>query len=188
LILQYAPDWSKQDLPRSVKTILKCLELDRDDEDAKELKKVRRTVACMEECFDIIHKAHCLHGNLGIERTWTTLSLEYFNITQKMVRAYCATCYICMEKNPVITGFKGAKEAIMSHSWHDHFHMDLINLQKFPRKNIYGVTMIWWLLTIKDHPTWLMAVFAIPRNGKTCCLRIREVLKPGELPNNFSHW
>ena len=163
-----AYDWIKKysthsiTLPNgTVKNILRRLELDK-DADTKGQKKVGRSVACMEECFEIIHEAHRLRGHLGVERTWTTLSPKYFNITQKMVRTYCATCHICMEKNPIITGFKGAKKPILSHSWRDRFQMDLIDLRKFPRKNIYGITMR-WLLTVKDHSTGLTAVFAIPR-------------------------
>ena len=136
-------DWMKKytthciTLPNgTVKNILRRLELENDG-DSKGQKKVGRIVACVEECFDIIHEAHRLRGHLGVERTWTTLSPKYFNITQKMVRAYCATCHICMEKNPVITGFKGAKKPILSHSWRDCFQIDLIDLRKFPMKNIY---------------------------------------------------
>ena len=149
-------------LPTGVeKPILRRLEAKK-DAGKNEPKFVGRIVLCKEECFDAIHEAHRLRGHLGSERTWTALTPKYFNITQQMVRAYCKTCHICMEKNPVITGFKGAKKPIMSHSWRDRFQIDLIDLRKFPRKNVYGVTMR-WIMTVKDHSTGLTAVFALPR-------------------------
>ena len=75
-----------------------CLHMS-SNRDNKGQKKVGIIVVCMEECFDIIHEAHCLRGRLGVEQAWTTLSPKYFNITQKMVRAYWATCHICTEKS-----------------------------------------------------------------------------------------
>ena len=101
------------------------------------------------------HEAHRLRGHLGVERTWMAISPKYFNITQWMVQAYCATCHICTAKNPVITAFKWANKPIMSHSWRDHF-------QKFPQKKVYGITMR-WIMTVNDHSTGLKAVFALPR-------------------------
>ena len=121
-----------------------------------------RIVLCQEEVFDALYECHRSTGHLGQERTYTLANMKYFNITQKMVRVFCQTCSVCMEKNPIIKASKGARKPILSHAWRDRFQVDLIDMRKFAQPNIYGVIQR-WLMTVKDHSTGFTAVFSLPR-------------------------
>ena len=57
---------------------------------------------------------------------------------------------------------KGAKKPIKSYEFRDRFQVDLIDMRKRKRKNIYGVVQR-WILTPKDHATGLTYIRSLPR-------------------------
>ena len=119
-------------------------------------------VVSQEDVFDIIDELHRANGHMGQEWTHAMIAPKYYSITQDMVRIYCRTCHVCMEKNPTIQTHVGAKKPIYSSAWHDRFQVDLIDMRKFPRPDIYGVIQR-WIMTVKDHSTSFTAVFSLPQ-------------------------
>ena len=119
-------------------------------------------VVSQEDMFDIIDELHRANGHMGQERTHSMIAPKYYSITQDMVRIYCRTCHVCMEKNPTIQPHVGAKKPIYSSAWCDRFQVDLIDMRKFPRPDIYGVIQR-WIMTVKDHSTSFTAVFSLPQ-------------------------
>ena len=112
--------------------------------------------------FDVIDEIHRANGHFGQERTYTALADKYYNVTQALVKIYCSTCLHCNASQPVIAPQKGAKKPILSHEFRDRFQVDLVDMRKKKRRNIYGV-MQRWLMTVKDHSTGLTFVASIPR-------------------------
>ena len=119
-------------------------------------------VVSQEDVFDIIDELHRANGHMGQEWTHAMIAPKYYSITQDMVRIYCRTCHVCMEKNPTTQTHVGAKKPIYSSAWHDRFQVDLIDMRKFPRPDIYGVIQR-WIMTVKDHSTSFTAVFSLPQ-------------------------
>ena len=119
-------------------------------------------VVSQEDVFDIIDELHRANGHMGQEWTHAMIAPKYYSITQDMVRIYCRTCHVCMEKNPTIQTHVGAKKPIYSSAWRDRFQVDLIDMRKFPRPDIYGVIQR-WIMTVKDHSTSFTAVFSLPQ-------------------------
>ena len=123
--------------------------------------KVGRIVVCQEDAFDLINEHHRASNHLGQEATYNNANIKYFNLTQKMVIHFCRTCPTCLESNPIIPPTVGAKKPILSYAWRDRFQIDLIDMRKFARKNVYGITQR-WIMSVKDHFTGLTAVFSLP--------------------------
>ena len=120
-----------------------------------------RLVVSQDEAFDRINEHHCMSGHLSIELTYNNCNNKYYNITQKMVSHFCKTCPICLEDNPIIPPALGAAKPIYSYAWHDRFQVDLIDMRKFARPNVYGVIQR-WIMVVKDHFTAFTALFSIP--------------------------
>ena len=127
-----------------------------------EKKAVGRIVVSREQVFDAIDEWHRHNGHLGQERTHTFCRQKYYNTTQKLVRLYCETCFVCMSRNPVIAPQKGSRKPIRSNEFRERFQVDLIDMRKLRKKNPYGVLMR-WIITVKDHATGLVYVVCIPR-------------------------
>ena len=127
----------------------------------KKLLRVGRLVVCQEEAFDRINEHHRMSGHLGIELTYNNCNAKYYNITQKMVSHFCKTCPICLEENPILPPALGAAKPIYSYAWRDRFQVDLIDMRKFARPNVYGVLQR-WIMVVKDHFTGFTALFSIP--------------------------
>lgn len=113
------------------------------------------------EVFDAIDEVHRSIGHLRQEATLVACKPKYYSVTQHLVKIYCECCYTCMKKNPTIPPRKGAKNPILSCAFRDRFQVDLIDMRKMQRKDIYGV-MQRWIMTIKDHSTGLMFCIALP--------------------------
>ena len=127
-----------------------------------EKKAVGRIVVSREQVFDAIDEWHRHNGHLGQERTHTFCRQKYYNTTQKLVRLYCETCFVCMSRNPVIAPQKGSRKPIRSNEFRERFQIDLIDMRKLRKKNPYGVLMR-WIITVKDHATGLVYIVCIPR-------------------------
>lgn len=112
--------------------------------------------------FDAIDEYHRSNGHLGQERTYTAVSAKYYSVTQDLAKIYCETCRQCSEKQPVIAPQKGAKKPILSNAFRDRFQVDLVDMSKKQKRNIYGV-MQRWIMTVKDHSTGITHVTSIPR-------------------------
>ena len=125
-------------------------------------KYVGRIIVSQEDSFDRIQEHHRMSGHLGAESTYNNCNLKYFNITQAMVRTFCKTCPTCLEKNPILPPHVGAQKVIYSHQWRDRFQVDLIDMRKFARPNVYGVVQN-WIMTVKDHFSGFTALFSIPQ-------------------------
>ena len=121
-----------------------------------------RLVIPMLEVFDVIKATHSDLGHLGMERTYNEISKTHYSITQAMVNIYVKRCYHCIQKQPTIKEAKGAKKPIVSHEYRDRFQIDLIDMRKMKRKNIYGVFQR-WILTVKDHATGWTHIRSLPR-------------------------
>jgi hypothetical protein len=67
-----------------------------------------------------------------------------------------------MERNPKIPHQKGAKKPIYSDNYRDRFQVDLIDMKKFAKPNVYGVLQR-WIMAVKDHSTGFTALFSLPR-------------------------
>ena len=122
----------------------------------------QRVVVPLTKIFDAIDEFHRANGHLGQERTYIDASKKYYNVTQHLVKVYCETCRICNGKQPTIGPQKGAKRPILSKEFRDRFQVDLIDMRKMQRRNIYGI-MQRWIVTVKDHFTGLTFVTSIPR-------------------------
>ena len=125
-------------------------------------KYVGRIIVSQEDSFDRIQEHHRMSGHLGAESTYNNCNLKYFNITQAMVQTFCKTCPTCLEKNPILPPHVGAQKVIYSHQWRDRFQVDLIDMRKFARPNVYGVVQN-WIMTVKDHFSGFTALFSIPQ-------------------------
>lgn len=120
----------------------------------------QRTVLPHTKIFDAIDEIHEAGGHMGQERTYTECSKKYYNVTQELVKIYCESCRSCLEKQPAISAHKGAKSPIVSAQFRDRFEVDLIDLRKKQKRDIYGV-MQRWIVTVKDHG----AVKVVTENG-----------------------
>lgn len=125
-------------------------------------KTPKRIVLCKDDIFDVINDAHRSNGHMGIERTYTACCAKYYSVTQLMCRHYVKTCPTCMERNPKIPPQKGAKKPIYSDNYRDRFQVDLIDMKKFAKPNVYGVLQR-WIMAVKDHSTGFTALFSLPR-------------------------
>ena len=75
---------------------------------------VGRVVVSQETVFNAIDEWHCLKGHMGQERTHNYCRERYYNCTQSLVRIYCETCFVCMQKNPSVAPLKGSRKPIRS--------------------------------------------------------------------------
>ncbi len=148
----------------TIKVILCCMELQKDENDDEKM-LLGREVISQEEVFDAINNIHRSTGHMGMERTHTHCADKYFSITQDMVCKYCRTGHVCNEANPVIAPHRGAKKPIYSDNWHDRFQVDLVDYRKMPQPNIYGQVQR-WLMAVKDHSTRFTALFLLPRKNQ----------------------
>lgn len=130
-------------------------------ESGKEVSE-RRIVVPITNIFDVIHESHRSIGHLGEERTYTDASKKCYNVTQALVKTFIGSCFHCHQKQPSIKPLKGAKKPIVSSEFRDRFQVDLIDMRKKMKKNIYGVIQR-WIMTLKDHATGLTYVTSIPR-------------------------
>jgi hypothetical protein len=115
-------------------------------------KPMRGQVLNYLEVFDAIDEVHRSLGHLRQEATLVARKPKYYSVTQYLVKIYCECCSTCMKKNPTIPPCKGAKKPILSCAFRDRFQIDLIDMRKMQRKDIYGVVQR-WIMTIKDHST-----------------------------------
>ncbi len=119
-------------------------------------------VVSREQVFDAINEWHQGHVHMGQERLWTYCRSKYFNVTQTLVKIYCETCIACSKKNPVGNAQKGSTKPIMSLNWRSRFELDLMDFCKLRKRDPFGVLMH-WILTLKDHATALVYLYALPR-------------------------
>ena len=111
-------------------------------ESGKEVSE-RRIVVPITNIFDVIHESHRSIGHLGEERTYTDASKKCYNVTQALVKTFIGSCFHCHQKQPSIKPLKGAKKPIVSSEFRDRFQVDLIDMRKKMKKNIYGVIQRW---------------------------------------------
>ena len=123
---------------------------------------VGRMVVSRETVFNAIDEWHRLKGHMGQERTHNYCRERYYNCTQSLVRIYCKTCFVCMQKNPSVVPLKGSRKPIRSNNYRDRFQVDLIDFRKMRKRDPFGVLMR-WIVTTKDHATGFTHVSAIPR-------------------------
>ena len=116
----------------------------------------------MLKIFDAISECHRAAGHMGQERTHTSAAAKYYNVTQELVKIFCTTCPECQSKQPSTTHTKGAKKPILSERFRDRFQIDLIDMRKKKKQNIYGVDQC-WIMTVKDHYTGITHVCSLPR-------------------------
>ena len=121
-----------------------------------------RVVLPMSKIFDAIDEGHKTILHLGEERTYEHISKTNYSVTQALCTAYCKTCQVCNAKQPTIAPHKGAKRPIHSQNFRDRYQIDLIDMRKMQKRDVYGV-MQRWILTVKDHFTGLTHVTSIPR-------------------------
>ncbi len=114
---------------------------------------------------DAIDKWHQHNGHLGQERTHTFSHQKYYNTTQKLVRLYCETCFVCMLRNPVIARQKGSRKPI-TNMFCEHFQIDLIDMHKLQKKNPYRVLMR-WIRTIQQG-WYMLSVYDGTHRKKAC--------------------
>ncbi len=114
------------------------------------------------EVFDAIYEIHHLVSHLKMNQTCVKVQEKYYNITEKQVNEFVATCETCNHANPVAKKQKGAKKPILSENFRDRFQVDLIDMRSSKMKDVYGKTMN-WILTLKDHSTQLTYLQALPR-------------------------
>ena len=142
---------------KSLLTVVRRIELCKQDKTMKP----GRIVVCQEDAFDLINEHHRAGTHLGQEATYNNANIKYYNLTQEMVIHFCRTCPTCLEDNPIVPPTVGAAKPILSYAWRDRYQVDLIDMRKFARKNVYGITQR-WIMTVKDHFTGFTAVFSLP--------------------------
>lgn len=125
------------------------------------ISKPGRIIVCQKDAFDMINEHHRASTHLGQEATYNAANIKYYNLTQRMVIKFCQTCPTCLEDNPIIPPTVGAAKPILSYAWRDRFQVDLIDMRKLARENVYGIKQC-WIMTVKDHFTGLTAVFSLP--------------------------
>jgi len=79
-------------------------------------------------------------------------SKKCYNVMQALVKIFIESCFHCHQTS--IKPLKGAKKLIVSSEFRDQFQVDLIDMRKKMKKNIYGVIQR-WIMTLKDHATTL---------------------------------
>ncbi len=114
------------------------------------------------EVFDAIHEHHGTVSHMKMNQTCVKVHEKYYNITEKQVNAFVATCETCNHKNPVVKAMKGAKKPILSECFRDRFQVDLIDMRSCEMDDVYENTMR-WILTLKDHSTQLTYLVPLPR-------------------------
>ncbi len=125
-------------------------------------KKPGRIVVSREQLFDAIDEWHRGNDHVGMERTATYCQEKHFNCTQRLVRIYCLTCFVCMRKNPVTKLANVSRKPILSQNFCGRFKIDLIDSCKLRKCEPFDVLMR-WVMTIKDHCTGLVYLCALPR-------------------------
>mgnify|MGYP006151331581 CR=1 FL=1 len=60
-------------------------------------------------------------------------------MSHRLVKTFIESCFHCHQKQPSIKPLKGAKKPIVSSEFRDRFQVDLIDMRKKMKKNIYGV-------------------------------------------------
>ena len=114
------------------------------------------------QTFDAIYDAHSSVGHLKAGPTHKEVQKKYANVTLDQCKKFVLLCPVCNSENPVIQPKQGAKQPITSQQFRDRFQIDLIDMRKRRKKNIYGVTQR-WLMTVKDHLSRLTAFMSLPR-------------------------
>jgi hypothetical protein len=114
------------------------------------------------QVFDAIRECHLLVNHMKMNHTLLKVHEKYYNISEKQVNAFVATCETCNHKNPVLKQFKGAKKPILSENFRDRFQVDLIDMRAREAPDVYGNSMK-WILTLKDHFTQLTYLAPLPR-------------------------
>ena len=146
---------------------------------------VGRIVVSREDVFNAIDEGHRYRGHRGQERTHTYCSEKYYNCTQALVRIYCETCFVCMQKNPAVAPLKGSRKPIRSNDFRDRFQVDLIDFRKMRKRDPFGVLMR-WIVTVKDHATGFTHVSAIPqKRASYVAHRLQELFRLIGYPSIF---
>jgi len=122
----------------------------------------RQVVMPITNIFDVIHESHQSIGHLGEERMNADASKKCYNITHALVQIFTESCFHCHQKQPSTKPLKGSKKPIVSSEFHDWFQVDLIDMRKKTKTNIYGVIQQ-LITTLKDHATSLTYMTSIPR-------------------------
>ncbi len=97
-------------------------------------KKTGGQVFHMLSIFDAIVKVHCCSNHLVQEKTLVSCKSALYSAKQDLVRIYCESYYICMEKNPMVPPRKRAKKPRVSSNFHDRFQVNLIDMRKMLRR------------------------------------------------------
>jgi hypothetical protein len=134
------------------------------DESLKMILKHKKTggiVSNMLDIFDVIQEAHCRQGHLKVEKTLVKCTPAFYSPTYELCRLFINNCFVCHEKHPNVPARKGAKKPILSSKFRDCFQVDLINMKTMRKQDVYG-QMQRWIMTMKDHLTSLVYLYALP--------------------------
>lgn len=127
----------------------------------KDASKPERLVVHQDQVFDSIWECHQQAGHMKNHSTWSLVSKKYYNITEKLVENFVATCPVCIKEQPCAKPHKGAVKPIRSRSFRDRFQVDLIDFSKKATKDIYGIEQK-WIMTLKDHFSKMVYLRALP--------------------------
>jgi hypothetical protein len=100
---------------------------------------------------------------------------QYFNCTQRPVTIYYMICFTCTRKNPITKPARGSRKPILSKAFCNRFLLDLIDFCKLRERDPFDVLMR-WVVTIKDHCTGLVYLYALPRkHPKLAAFKLQEI-------------
>ena len=140
----------------------------------KDKKKVGKRICAAEDIFTAIKSAHNEKAHRRVAVTKNHIDSMYCNISEKMIKEFISSCPICNASNDAVTKKdKGPGIPIKSGQFRERFQVDLIDYQKCPAENHYGVSMS-YLMVIKDHFTKFTWLRPIPRKeGKLVATELR---------------
>ncbi len=135
-------------LDGSLKTILKH-------------KKSGGIVLHMLDIFDVIHKAHSRQAHLKVDKTLTNCTM-FYSPTYKLCKLFITDCFVCHERHPKVPTRKRAKKPNLSSEFRDRFQVDLIDMRRMRKRDVYG-QMQSWIMTVKNHSTELVYLCVLPQ-------------------------
>jgi hypothetical protein len=125
-------------------------------------KKSGGIVSHMLNIFENINEAHSRQGHLKVEKILANMQPMHYSPTLDLCKLFCLDCFICHERHPNVPPTKGAKKPILSSKFRDLIQVDLIDMRAMRKQDIYG-NMQRWIMTVKDHSTWLVYLCALPQ-------------------------
>lgn len=152
-------------LPQSNTKIKRLVELKTDPKTGN--KVPGRLIVPRDAIFDCIDEIHEGVGHMKRQPTHSEVKKQYWNITEQLVNEYLDLCPICNAQQPRVPKPKGAAKPIVSHAFRDRFQVDLIDMRKRRKRNVYSV-MMRWIMTVKDHSTGMTYLAALPVKQAKC--------------------